>query len=88
MPIQISKDTDYHTPDEDDWVAVEKRYQGLERSDGHGRHGKIPRTIIWLNRYGKEFSVAASSENFLRDQKENYLYRKVQIQVAAQGRQK
>jgi hypothetical protein len=28
--------------------------------------------------------VAESSENFLREQKENYLYRKVQIHVAAQ----
>lgn len=37
-----------------------------------------------LNEDSGKKLVATSSENFLREQKENYLYRKVQIHVAAQ----
>jgi hypothetical protein len=79
-PIQISKDTDYHTPDEDDWVAVEKYVVGTVVDMG----GTTAANVHLLYEDTGKRLVAESSENFLREQKENYLYRKVQIHVAAQ----
>jgi hypothetical protein len=79
-PIKISKDTDYHTPDQDDWVAVEKYVVGMVVDMG----GTTAANVHLLNEDTGKQLVAASSENFLREQKENYLYRKVQIHVAAQ----
>jgi hypothetical protein len=78
--IHISKDTDYHTPDEDDWVAVEKFVVGTVMDMG----GITAANVHLLTEDSGKKMVAASSENFLREQKENYLYRKVQIHVAAQ----
>jgi hypothetical protein len=78
--IQISKDTDYHTPDEDDWVAMEKYVVGRVVDMG----GITAANVHLLQEDTGRKLVAASSENFLRDQKENYLYRRVQIHVAAQ----
>ncbi len=78
--IEISKDTDFHTPDEDDWVAVEKYVVGTVVDMG----GTTAANVHLLNEDTGKRLVAASSENFLREQKENYLYRKVQIHVAAQ----
>ncbi len=78
--IQISRDTDYRTPDEDDWVAVEKYIVGTVVDMGGTTAANVH---LLLEESGKRL-VAASSENYLRDQKENYLYRKVQIHVAAQ----
>jgi len=80
QPIQISKDTDYHTPDEDDWVAVERYVVGTVVDMG----GTTAANVHLLNEDTGKRLVAASSENFLREQKENYLYRKMQIHVAAQ----
>jgi hypothetical protein len=79
-PIRISKNTDYHTPDEDDWVAVEKYVIGTVVDMG----GVTAANVHLLNEDTGKKLVAASSEDFLRDQRENYLYRKVQIHVAAQ----
>jgi hypothetical protein len=79
-PIQISKDTDYHTPEEDDWVAVEKYMVGTVMDMG----GITAANVHLVNEVTGKKLVAASSEDFLREQKENYLYRKVQIHVAAQ----
>jgi hypothetical protein len=79
-PIQISRDSDFHTPDEDDWVAVEKYVVGTVVDMG----GTTAANVHLLNEDTGKRLVAASSENFLRDQKENYLYSKVQIHVAAQ----
>jgi hypothetical protein len=83
-PIQISKDTDYHRPDEDDWVGVEKYVVGTVED-----MGGITAANVHLRQEdtGKRL-VAESSENFLREQKENYLYRKVQIHVSAQENMK
>ncbi|HEU6449658.1 MAG TPA: hypothetical protein VFV23_14595 [Verrucomicrobiae bacterium] len=79
-PIKISNDTDYHTPDEDDWVAVEKYVVGTVVDMG----GTTAANVHLLNEDTGKRLVATSSEDFLRDQRENYLYRKVQIHVAAQ----
>lgn len=79
-PIQISNKTDYHTPGEDDWVAVEKYVVGMVVDMGGATSANVH---LRSDDSGQQL-VAASSENFLREQKENYLYRKVQIHVAAQ----
>lgn len=79
-PIQISKATDFHTPDEDDWVAVEKYVLGTVVDMG----GTTSANVHLLNEESGKRLVAASSETFLREQKENFLYQKVQIRVAAQ----
>jgi hypothetical protein len=78
-PITISKETDYRAPDEDDWVAVEKYVVGTVVDMG----GTTAANVHLVNEdSGKRF-VAASTEDFLRDQRENYLYRKVQVHVSA-----
>jgi hypothetical protein len=79
-PIHVSKDTDYHTPDQDEWVAVEKYVVGTVVDMG----GTTAANVHLVNDETGRRLVAESSEDFLRDQKENYLYRKVQIHVAAQ----
>lgn len=76
--IEISKDTEYHTPDEDDWVAVEKYLVGTVVDMG----GTTAANVHLVNEDTGRRLVAVSTEDFLREQKENYLYRKVQIHVA------
>jgi hypothetical protein len=78
-PIAISNDTDYRAPDEDDWVAVEKYVIGTIVDMGGTTAANVH--LIYEDT-GKRF-VAASTESFLRDQKENYLYQKVQVHVSA-----
>jgi hypothetical protein len=79
-PIQITRDTDFHTPDEDDWVAIEKYVVGTVVDMG----GTTSANVHLVTEASGKRLVAASTENFLRDQQENYLYRKVQVHVAAQ----
>jgi len=78
--IEISKATDYRTPDEDDWVAVEKYVVGTVVDMG----GTTAANVHLVNDDTGKRLVAVSSEDFLREQKENYLYRKVQVHVSAQ----
>jgi hypothetical protein len=77
--IRISKETDYRTPDEDDWVAVEKYVVGTVVDMG----GTTAANVHLVNEDTGKRWVAVSTEDFLRDQKENYLYRKVQVHVSA-----
>jgi len=79
-PIEISKKTDYRTPDENDWVAVEKYAVGTVVDMG----GTTAANVHLVNDDTGKRLVALSSEDFLREQKENYLYRKVQVHVSAQ----
>ena len=79
-PIKISKETDYRTPDEDDWVAVEKYVVGTVVDMG----GTTAANVHLVNDDTGKRLVAVSSEDFLREQEENYLYRKVQVYVSAQ----
>ncbi|MGB8369731.1 MAG: hypothetical protein ACLPYZ_07530 [Limisphaerales bacterium] len=79
-PIKISRETDYRTPDEDDWVAVEKYAVGTVVDMG----GTTAANVHLVNDDTGKRLVALSSEDFLREQKENYLYRKVQVHVSAQ----
>jgi hypothetical protein len=78
-PIQITQETEYRSPDEDDWVAVEKYIVGTVDDMGGATAANVH---LVSDDTGKRL-VAASTEDFLRDQKENFLYRKVQVHVAA-----
>jgi hypothetical protein len=78
-PINISKETDYRTPDEDDWVAVERYVVGTVVDMG----GTTAANVHLVNEDTGRRLVASSTEDFLRDQKENFLYRKVQVHVSA-----
>jgi hypothetical protein len=78
-PIHISSETDYRAPDEDEWVAVEKYLTGRVVDMGGTTAANVH---LVSDDSGRRF-VATSSEDFLRGQKENYLYRKVQVHVAA-----
>jgi hypothetical protein len=78
-PLRISKETDYRTPDEDDWVAVEKYVVGTVVDMG----GTTAANVHLVNDDTGKRLVAVSTEDFLRDQRENYLYRKVQVHVSA-----
>ena len=78
-PVLITKDTEYRAPDEDDWVAVEKYVAGTIVDMG----GTTAANVHLLDDASGRRVVAASSEEFLRDQKVNYLYQKVQVHVTA-----
>jgi len=78
-PISVTKETDYRTADEDDWVAVEKYLVGTVVDMG----GVTAANVHLVNDDTNKTFVAASNESFLREQKENFLYRKVQAHVAA-----
>src|ERR1017187_9762718 len=78
-PLNITKNTDYRAPDEDDWVAVEKYVVGSVVDMG----GTTAANVHLVNEDTGKRMVAASTEDFLRDQRENYLYRKVQVHVSA-----
>jgi hypothetical protein len=77
--VEISKGSDYRTPDEDDWVAVEKYLVGTVVDMG----GTTAANVHLVNEDTRKRFVAASTEEFLREQKDNYLYRKAQAHVSA-----
>ncbi len=77
--LKISKETDYRTPDEDDWVAVEKYVVGTVVDMG----GTAAVNVHLATEDTGKRLVAASTEDFLRAQRENYLYHKVQVHVSA-----
>lgn len=79
-PIRISHQTDYHAKEQDEWVAVGKYVTG--RVVDIGGTTKVNVHII-LDDGGRTL-IAASTEDYLRDQKQNYLYRRVQLQISAQ----
>jgi len=78
-PILVTKETDYRTADEDDWVAVEKYLFGTVTDMG----GMTTANVHLVNEDTKKRFVAASNESYLREQKENFLYRTVQVHVTA-----
>jgi hypothetical protein len=77
--IRISSETEYRTLDEDDWVAVEKYIVGTVVDMG----GTTAANVHVVNEDTGRRITAESSEDFLRGQKENYLYQKVQMHIAA-----
>ena len=79
QPVRISRETDYHAADQDRWVAVEKYVVGRVVDIGGSTEANVH---LVLEDTGKRIK-ATSSEEYLRDQRENYLYHKVQLQIAA-----
>ena len=79
-PVRISRDTDYHTPDQDEWVSTEKYVVGRVQEVGGSTRVNVH---LALEEGGKPL-IAASTENYLKDLRQNYLYHRVQIHVAAQ----
>lgn len=80
QPIRISSQTDYHAKEQNEWVAVEKYVTGRIVDIG----GISKANVHLVLDDGQRTLIAASSEDYLRDQKENYLYRQVQLQISAQ----
>jgi len=78
-PIRISKETDFHRPDQDEWVSVEKYLIGKIVDLGGATKTNVH---ILLDESGKIVTLA-SSEQYLHDQRQNYLYRKAQVRIAA-----
>ncbi|MEI6423128.1 MAG: hypothetical protein WCP55_12980 [Lentisphaerota bacterium] len=78
-PIRISKETDFRRPDQNEWVAVEKYLIGKIVDLGGATKTNVH---ILLDDSGKIITLA-SSERYLHDQRQNYLYRKVQVRIAA-----
>jgi len=76
--IRVSRETDYHMPDEDEWVAVEKYVVGTVTDIGG-----VSKANVHLALDGGETLIVSSTEDYLRDQQKNYLYRKVQLHISA-----
>ncbi len=79
QPVRISRETDYHAADQDRWVAVERYVLGRVVDIGGSTEANVH---LVLEDTGKRIK-ATSTEEYLRDQRENYLYHKVQLQIAA-----
>lgn len=78
--VRVSRETDYHTPDQDEWVSTEKYVVGRVLEVG----GSTRINVHLAMEDGGKPLIAASSEDYLRDLRQNYLYHRVQIHVAAQ----
>lgn len=79
-PVRITRATEYRTPNDDHWVNVERYIVGTVVDMGGLTTANVH---VQDDATGRQI-VAASSEEYLREQKENVLYRKVQIHVTAQ----
>lgn len=80
QPVVISRETDFHTPDQDEWVAVEKYLRGKVVDLGGTTKANVH---LVLEDSGRTL-IAESSSDYLREQRENYLYRTVQVRIAAE----
>ena len=79
-PISILKKTDYHQKSENMWVETEKYLTGLVQDMG----GKTSANVHLKVPGHRKLLVLTSSEEYLRDQKENKLYHNVQVRVLAE----
>ena len=79
-PVVISRETDYHTPDQDEWVAVEKYVLGKVLDLGGSTTANVH---LLLETTGGKL-IAESTPEYLHDQPQNYLYRTVQVRIAAE----
>lgn len=79
-PIRISKRSDYHLPDQDEWVATEKYVIGRLVEVGGSTRVNVHLAVD----DGGPTLIAESTEDYLRELRQNYLYRRVQIHIAAQ----
>lgn len=79
-PVVISHETDYHAEDADQWVAVEKYVLG--RLVDLGGMTKANAHLV-LEDTGETLIIESTPE-FLRDQRQNYLYQVVQVRITAE----
>jgi hypothetical protein len=79
-PVAISHKTDFHAKEQNEWVAVEKYMTGRIVDIGGATKANVH---LVLEENGRTL-IIASTEDYLRDQKQNYLYRKAQLQISAE----
>ena len=79
-PVTISNKTDYHEKSENIWVTTEKYLTGLVQDMGGKTSANVHLKIVGH----PKLLVLASSEEYLRSQKENMLYHNVQVRVLAE----
>jgi hypothetical protein len=79
-PVVISRETDFHTPDQDEWAAVDKYLRGKVVDMGGTTRANVH---LVLEGSGTTL-IAESTPDYLHDQRENYLYRTVQVRIAAE----
>jgi len=72
--------TERHTPDQDEWVAVEKYVRGKVVDLGGSTMANVH---LVLEATGGTL-IAKSTPDYLHDQRQNYLYRTVQVRIAAE----
>lgn len=78
-PVVVSRSSDFHTPDQNEWVQVEEYVVGTVVDMGGAAE-----VNIHLRLDNKRMIVVSASEQYLRDQQKNYLYRKVQARILAE----
>jgi len=76
--IRISRDSDFRTADADAWIFVEKYLVGKVMEIG----GSSTVNVHIQDQETNRLILAESSEEFLHQQKENYLYHKLQVLVS------
>jgi len=79
-PVRISRSTDYHAADQDRWVAVEKYVLGQVVDIG----GATKPNVHLLEEDSGKTLIVQSTEEYLRDQRQNYLYHRVQLRIGAE----
>lgn len=79
-PVAISRDTDYHAQDADQWVAVEKYMLGKLVDLG----GMTKANAHLVMEETGETLIIESTPEYLRDQRQNFLYQTVQVRIAAE----
>lgn len=82
-PVIVSRASDFHTPDENEWVRVEEYVIGTLVD-----MGGLSEINIHLRLRDNSQLVVATSEQYLRDQQKNLLYRKVQARVRSEKNRK
>lgn len=80
QPVRISHDTDFHSSDQDQWVAVEKYVLGRVVDIGGTARSNVH---VILDDTGKRL-IAESTEQYLREQRRNFLYHRVQLRIRAE----
>ncbi|OGV73911.1 MAG: hypothetical protein A3K19_20055 [Lentisphaerae bacterium RIFOXYB12_FULL_65_16] len=78
-PVRVRRESDYHSAESNDWAAGEYYLVG-RITDMGGMH----KSNVHIELPDGQRLTTASSEEFLRDQTENYLYKRVQVRVAAE----
>jgi len=78
-PVVVSRASDFHTPDENEWVRVEEYVIGTLFD-----MGGTSQVNVHLRLPDGSQLVVSTSEQYLRDQQKNLLYRKVQARVRSE----